>query len=243
MKTLSTDYGEVRILTHEEIYQHTLDFIKAAAVSAGDKLATVGLTGGSTPKAFYQWVNENDALPLEIAKKVLWTTSDERCVPLDDDDNNFGHAVRGMLDPLGLPAENKLAWPTELEPAECAAKYQAYWDFHYGADTAYDVCFVGMGGDNHTLSLFPECPLIKEDPQQNFASTLWPSRGWRVTLTVAGLARCKQIVVSTTGEGKAEALKKAIRGEYDPFHKPVQLVREHAAKTVWLVDEPAAALL
>ncbi len=243
MKTLSTDYGEVRILTHEEIYQHTLAFIKAAAEAAVDRLAPIGLTGGSTPKAFYQWVAEHDALPLEVARKILWTTSDERCVPLDDDDNNFGHADRGMLSPLGVPAENKFAWPTELEPAACAAKYQQDWDARFGPDAGYDVCFVGMGGDNHTLSLFPECPLIEEDPQQNFASTLWPSRGWRVTLTVAGLARCRQIIVSTTGEGKAEALKKAIRGEHDPFHMPVQLVRDHADKTVWLVDEPAAALL
>lgn len=243
MKTLSTDYGEVRILTHEEIYQHTLAFIREAAAGAGEGLAPVGLTGGSTPKAFYQWVDENDALPLDVATKILWTTSDERCVPIDDDDNNFGHADRGMLTPLGLPAANRMPWPTELEPATCAADFNTQWNERYGAARAFDLCFVGMGGDNHTLSLFPQCPLIQEDPPENFASTLWPERGWRVTLTVAGLARCKRIVVSTTGEGKADALKAAIRGDHDPFHKPVQLVRPHAAKTVWLVDEPAAALL
>ncbi|MEM9227767.1 MAG: 6-phosphogluconolactonase [Verrucomicrobiota bacterium] len=243
MKTLSTDYGEVRVLDHEGIYAHTLEFIKAAANDSADTLAPVGLTGGSTPKAFYQWVAQHDALCLETASKLLWTTSDERCVPLEDDDNNFGHADRGMLAPLGLPGDNKLPWPTELEPEACAKVFNETWNELYGPERSFDLCFVGMGGDLHTLSLFPQCPLIKDNPPESFAATLWPSRGWRVTLTVAGLARCKQIVVSTTGAGKADALKDALTGDYDPFNKPIQLLREHADKVTWLVDADAAAAL
>ncbi|MEM8549646.1 MAG: 6-phosphogluconolactonase [Verrucomicrobiota bacterium] len=243
MNTLTTDYGEVRILDHEGIYQQTLDFIKTTAETSKHVMAPVGLTGGSTPKAFYQWVAQHDALCLETASKLLWTTSDERCVPLDDDDNNFGHADREMLSPIGLPDGNKLPWPTGLEPEACAKVFNETWNKLYGPDYAFDLCFVGMGGDLHTLSLFPRCPLIKDNSSETFASTLWPERGWRVTMTVAGLSRCKQIVVSTSGAGKADALKEALTGDYDPFNKPIQLLREHAEKVTWLIDADAAASL
>ncbi|MBC2595070.1 6-phosphogluconolactonase [Ruficoccus amylovorans] len=243
MKSIPTDYGQVHIVGEEELYLETLRYIRQAAENAGSGLAPIGLTGGSTPKAFYQWVTEKKALSLDVAKKILWTTSDERCVPQSDDDSNFGHADREMLSPLGVPSENKLPWPTELEPAACADAYTKAWNERVGKDRAYDVCFVGMGGDNHTLSLFPHCPLIGAGLTESFAATNWPERGWRVTLTPHGLSLCKRIVVSCPGAGKAEALKAALRGDFDPTSKPIQLLRAHADKTVWLVDEAAAALL
>ncbi|QYY36207.1 6-phosphogluconolactonase [Ruficoccus sp. ZRK36] len=243
MKTIPTEYGQVHVLAEEELYAEMLKYIHQAVDEAGDGLATVGLSGGSTPKAFFKWVGENKTLSPEVAKKVLWSTSDERCVPQEDDDSNFGHADREMLTPLGVPAENKFPWPTELEPAACADAYTKAWNDKVGEERAYDVCFVGMGDDNHTLSLFPECPLIGAGLTESFAATLWPSRGWRVTLTPHGLTKCKRIVVCCPGANKAGPLKAALKEDFNPTHKPIQLLRAHADKTVWLVDEAAAALL
>jgi len=234
-----TSLGKVLVLEKTALFAETLSLIQAAVDAGGDE-AIIGLTGGSTPKAFYAWAAENNALTGAIKSKAVWSTSDERCVPLTSDDSNFGHAERGMLGPLGVGEDRKFPWPVDLEPEACAAEFVRRWTDRFGAERGFDVCFLGMGGDNHTASLFPHCPLIDENPPEHFAATHWPERGWRVTITPAGLLRCKQIVVSVTGEGKGEALEKAFHGDFDPNAKPIQLLRAHAGKTLWLLD-PAAA--
>ena len=119
---------------------------------------SIGLTGGSTPKAYYKWVAENNPFTAEELAKILWTTSDERYVPADHADNNFTVAVELMLDTLGVTkaAENRLPWPTELEPV-------ARWKptaKPYRKRVKADLCIVGMGDDCHFLSLFPGSELL-----------------------------------------------------------------------------------
>ncbi|MGE9295552.1 MAG: 6-phosphogluconolactonase [Puniceicoccales bacterium] len=239
MKTFSSPLGQVHVLGKEALFLETLRLIKTAAKNSAEEIV-VGLTGGSTPKAFYAWAAEHQALSADLKEKVVWSTSDERCVPLESDDSNFGHADRGMLTPLDVPAENKFPWPVELEPEACADEYNHRWNERFGAHRGFDICLLGMGDDSHTASLFPHCPLIGSNHHENYAATHWPERGWRVTITPEGFSRCKQIVVSVTGAGKGEALFQAFHGQFDPRAKPIQLLRAHAHKTIWLLDPPAA---
>lgn len=239
MKTFNTPLGQVHVLAKEALFIETIRLIKVALKATGEEVV-VGLTGGSTPKAFYQWAAQHGALSAELKDRVVWSTSDERCVPLTDDESNFGNADRGMLCELGVPTENKFPWPVELEPEACADEFNHRWNERFGAQRGFDLCFLGMGGDNHTASLFPHCPLIGSGHHENFAATNWPERGWRVTITPEGFSRCKQIVVCVTGEGKADALFQAFHGNFNPREKPIQLLKAHAHKTLWLLDPPAA---
>ncbi len=141
-------------------------------------------------------------------------------MPLASDDSNFGNADRLMLIPLGIPGAAKIPWPVELPPAACAAAFSKTWNARFGAQTGFDVCFLGMGDDGHTASLFPHCPLISSGFPDNFAATEWPGKGWRLTITEAGLARCARVIVLANGAAKAAVLKAILHGPYDPQKLP-----------------------
>ena len=101
----NTAYGSLLILDQEAIFKKLVDVIEELAKK--NQNPTIALTGGSTPKAFYQWVVSHDHFSKTVKEKVIWMTSDERDVPLDDKESNFGNADRLMLTPLRIKAENK----------------------------------------------------------------------------------------------------------------------------------------
>jgi 6-phosphogluconolactonase len=243
MTTRTTPYGTIQTGDLEQTFQSMVRLIEDTVNNKAGGLVTVGLSGGSTPKAFYTWVVNNQALSPKALVHCLWSTSDERHVPLNSPDSNFGNADRDMLTPLNTPATGKMPWPVELDPEACCQAYNQAWNQIIGADQGFDLCFLGMGDDAHTASLFPGCPLIGSGITDNFACTEWPGRGWRLTITEAGLAKCGQIIMVTNGAGKAEALQQVIHGDYNPRQYPSQIHRAHADRTLWLVDDAAAALL
>ncbi len=239
MPSLATSAGTVEIFTRDESFAELARRINALAAQGP---ASVGLSGGSTPKAFYAWVVRTGALTAEALARIDWHVSDERCVPLSSDDSNFGHAARGMLDALGVPAARRFAWPVELPPVEAAAAYETAWAARSPAK-AFDLCVLGLGDDSHIASLWPQCPLIGRASGPRFVATEWPGRGWRLTITEAGLAQCAAIVVLVGGAAKAPALREITCGDFQPSRHPGQTLRAFASRVTWLADREAAAQL
>ena len=237
MSDLVTSAGTVRVLTREASFAELARRINELAARGP---ASVGLSGGSTPKAFYVWAVRTGALTPEALARIDWHVSDERCVPESSDDSNFGHAARGLLDALGVPAARRFPWPVELAPADAAAAYEAAWSRRSPAK-AFDLCVLGLGDDSHIASLWPQCPLIGQPAGARFVATEWPGRGWRLTITEAGLAQCAAIVVLVGGAGKAAALRAIAQGDFAPKLHPGQVLRAHAARVTWLADQEAAA--
>jgi 6-phosphogluconolactonase len=239
MPDIVTPAGTVRVLTREEAFTELAARINALAARG---TASVGLSGGSTPKSFYAWAVQTKALSAAAIERIDWHVSDERCVPLTSDDSNFGHAIRGMLDALGVPAARRFPWPVELAPPAAAAAYDAAWSQH-SPSKAFDLCILGLGDDAHIASLWPKCPLIGQKVTPRFAATEWPGRGWRLTITEAGLAQCAAVVVLVSGAAKAAALGSIANSPLDPTLFPGQVLRAHASRVTWLADQEAASLL
>ena len=237
MKQLNTDYGTVRIGSREKIFSRLIDIMETAASSFGDPF-TIGLTGGSTPLAFYKWAREEEALSKAVLQHAIWSVSDERFVPLSSADSNFGNADREFLVPFNVPQERKCPWPIQVDPHSAALVFERRMRDRYGTERAFDLCLLGMGDDGHTASIFPGSPLLHIQAAQFFAPVDVPEKGWRLSITPEGLKSCGKIVVMVTGPGKTKRIQEVFKGPENKY--PIQLLKACAKRVEWLMDEEAA---
>jgi 6-phosphogluconolactonase len=243
MTEQSTDYGRLIVGPKEQLFIKAAELAVEAYARSKAKAFTWAFTGGSTPQDWYRWAATTKALPENVLANAHFTVSDERHVPLASDQSNFGNAERLLLTPAGVPAAHWHPWAVDSAPEQAAEAYRRTMASVGGPGKGYDVCFLGMGDDAHTASFFPGSPLLQDDGNLPFAALEVPGKGWRLTITPAGLRACGLIVVMTLGAGKAEALKRVIRGPFDPMQAPAQILSTCSDRVVWLVDEAAAARL
>jgi 6-phosphogluconolactonase len=262
MTEKTTDYGRLCIGEKEELFARAVALTVAQQARTTSKSFTLALTGGSTPLEWYDWCVRTHAFPPALLAATHFTVSDERHVPLVSEESNFGHAMRRLLDPLAVPSGQRHPWPVRLSPSEAAEAYRRAWSALAGPGCAYNVCFLGMGDDAHTASIFPGSPLLSsfakasafagamadrpsDKPADSSASldffvSLDTSKGPRLTITPAGLRACDLIIIKTLGAAKAPALKRIFSGPYDPLKAPAQILKTCAERVVWLVDKAAA---
>lgn len=240
MTEKSTAYGRLIVGAKEELFTHAVELAAVQAQESRGERFSCAFTGGSTPTEWYRWCVGRRAIPRNVLTRAVFTVSDERHVPLASDQSNFGNADRELLTPLGVTAEQKVAWPVEELPAAAAQTYATGWSRRFGAGKAYDICFLGMGDDAHTASWFPGSPLLRTDVTEFFTALDVPGKGPRLTITRAGLRACGLVVVMTLGSAKAPAFARVMSGPYDPVSTPAQSLKECADRVVWLVDSAAA---
>jgi 6-phosphogluconolactonase len=242
MKKLNTPLGIVNVLPQEEICPAMFREIESLP-DMETHTFRIGLSGGSTPKAFYNWATENAEFVsvLNRSSSILWGCSDERYIDLEDPESNFGNAQRMMLDPLGVSEGNYRPWPVYCKPMEAAERYNRLFEEELPGNPVFDLCFLGMGEDCHTASLFPGSLLLHKETVENFAAVEVPAKGWRLTITPKGLSKCTQIIVAVTGAGKAEAIQQVFHEPVDTNLRPIQLLSRMHDKVLWLMDEAAAA--
>lgn len=234
-----TPLGQLLILDEIQIFDQIAQRIEVAVASGPTRC--IGLSGGSTPKRFYQWASETRPFGDQTLRNAIWMTSDERAVPVESDESNFGVADRLMLTPLAIERNNKRPWPTFLDPHSAASAFNMRWNERFGPGRCFDLCLLGMGNDGHTASIFPGSPLLGIEFPDNFVCVEVPEKGWRYSISKSGLGRCREILITVTGESKAEVLKDVFFRGDDVY--PVQLLKAFARNTTWLVDKSAASML
>lgn len=197
----------------------------------------VALSGGSTPRRMHELLAAmgRDALPWDRVE--LWW-GDERTVPPDHPDSNFGMARRTLLDPLGLTRYHRMEG--ERPPGPAAADYEAALVAACGTPPVLDLVFLGMGPDGHTASLFPGSPAVAERRRFVVAnpvdSPVAKGKTTRLTMTVPALCAARHVRFLVAGADKAKVLKNVLEGPPGQF--PSQLVE--GADVRWYVDEAAA---
>lgn len=235
-----TVYGSIKVLEREALFEA---IYQELTLAIQDKQGLIGLSGGSTPKAFYDWLLSQKKLEPQLAQKAFWGVSDERMVPLASEDSNFGNANRRLLEPMGVPTSHCLPIATELEPLKAAVQCNDLWQQHFPQKHGFDLCMLGLGEDAHIASIFPESPLLDEENSALFASVYVQNKGWRLSITPRGLLGCGSIIVIVVGASKASAVRSVFAEEYNPKQRPAQFLRACAPFTTWLMDPEAASEL
>jgi 6-phosphogluconolactonase len=216
-----------------------------ARMAANSGRVAICLTGGSSPKQLYQLLATEPYRSQIPWNRVHWFIGDERFVPAGDPLNNMAMARKAFLDQCA-PASNVHPIPTDTaspeDPDKSAELYERVLKSFYGADELdparplFDLVLMGVGPDGHTASLFPDYPALDETrrwvvgvPKANVEPFV-P----RITLTLAALASCREMLFEVAGSGKRAILTRVLAGENLPANRAQSI-----GETVWLVDQAA----
>ena len=214
------------------------------AIEAG-ALFHIALSGGSTPLDTYRLLASDDALRCSVhwpSVRFFW--GDERFVPVDHADSNYG-AVRGtLLDALDLTPDQVHPVPTDRPDAGAAARdYEKTLRRVFARPEGvprFELVLAGLGTDGHTASLFPGA-LPAEDGALVAAVARPRDDTPRITLALEVLNAAHQVLFLVTGEDKAKILERVLSAREPDPSLPATLVRPTDGTVSWLVDRAAAS--
>jgi len=193
----------------------------------------VALSGGSTPRALFQRLNDTQTYPVEWGRvHVLW--SDERAVPPDHPDSNYHMAHEALLAQVPIPPAQVHRIMAERPPQAAAARYEEVLDALPGGDTL-DLVLLGMGADGHTASLFPGTAALNEQARRVVENYVPQMSAWRITSTAPYINRARRVWFLVSGADKAATLAAVLHGPHDPARYPAQMIAPHSGQLCWLL--------
>ncbi|MFQ6022954.1 MAG: 6-phosphogluconolactonase [Acidiferrobacterales bacterium] len=210
---------------------------------------TVALSGGSTPRRLYELLAESPFNTQVAWDKLEFFWGDERAVPPEHADSNYGMTSDALLTKLAIPEAHIHRMPADREDLENAAwDYQAEIARVFGVDPdgeppQFDLVLLGMGADGHTASLFPYTEAIREETRWVVSSYVPKLDSYRLTLTPSILNKSAHVLFLVAGADKATPLEEVLEGPSDPERLPSQLIRPTSGDLTWLIDNSAATQL
>lgn len=212
---------------------HLFEDVVAATVAGGSAAAdrpdafACGLTGGATALIFLGALREAAVNWSRIT--LYW--GDERAVPPDHPDSNFGLAERLLLTPLGARAPNARRMPADQPDLAAAARA-------YAAELppALDLLILGVGDDGHVCSLFPGHRALTTRDERVTAiddSPKPPPR--RMTLTLPYVLAAHRTWIVAVGPRKAPILQHAVAGQ--ALATPLDLVVAQGGDVTIFTDQ------
>jgi 6-phosphogluconolactonase len=223
----------------EALAERAARWITDLAAASRDRFA-IGLSGGSTPRRLYQLLAESphrDALPWD---RIHWFWGDERFVPWNHPDSNYGMVHTALLGRAPVPPANIHGMPTNGTPANAAAAYERVLKSYYGSEIfdptrpLFDIQILGLGPDGHTASLIPGTSVL-EERHRWVAEVIGGRPQPRITLTYPALESSRHAAFLVAGADKREALSRALAGDQA---LPAARLRP-LGELIWFVDEAA----
>ena len=220
-----------RIAHHfEELVGATLD--RGSGYATDPNTFACGLTGGSTALIFLGALREANVDWSRIT--LYW--GDERAVPPDSDESNYGLVEQMLLRPLAAKAPNVVRMQGEMPDLHYAAR-----EYAAALPPALDLLILGVGDDGHVCSLFPGHPALKEESARVVViedSPKPPPR--RLTLSLQYVLRARQLWIVAVGERKRPLLQHAIQRK--EVTTPLDLVVAQGRSVRIFTDQVLAAV-
>jgi 6-phosphogluconolactonase len=226
--------------------------VEAAVAAPG--LAAVSLTGGDTPDFLYEMLADEKR---PWRRRVDWQRlhvfwGDEREVPPDHPESNYGLAYRLLLQYVDVPETQVHRMRGELPASDAGTLYDAVLRARRDQTVGplFDVMLLGIGSNAHIASIFPFSPLLfrgadLSGPRGQLAAGIAVPElsQWRITMTPKALLDSAHVIMIASGASKADAIAAAIEGPADVEKYPAQLLRDAGDRVEWIIDAAAAARL
>ena len=183
---------------------------------------SLGLSGGNTPKFFYELFAEKYK---DFSNIYLWTV-DERHVDINDANSNQ-RMINTIFSNSNL---NIIDYSFEEDPSRSARNYTTKV---FSKVDKFNAAILGVGEDGHIASLFPDTTALNSSEigfVQNEVNIL---TRWRITSTFELLKNVEHIYLLVTGDSKKEIIKKIGKENDLPVNELIRLRK----KTVLLTDQ------
>lgn len=217
-----------------------------AAQGRGEE-PSVALTGGSIAEALHRQIAlQAPAYDVNWSRVAFWW-GDERFVAPDSADRNALGAREVFLDVVGATRVHEV--PSTAGASDVEAAATAYADLlRASGGGEFDLVMLGMGPDGHVASLFPGFAQLDVDDRIAVPVTGSPKPPpQRVSLTFPALNRTRAVWFLVTGDGKAEAVQRALADDGDVHQTPARGISpaplSGAGETTWFLDTAAASRL
>lgn len=215
-----------------------------------DSQFNVAISGGSLISVLQQCLVENK----ELARQVKWAQwqlyfCDERLVPLEDADSNYGAFKKAVLDPLMHNGDHLNLGPTvyaineslvhqgKSQNEKIAQEYESLLP-----SQGFDLLLLGCGPDGHTCSLFPgeAHKYLLEETHRKVAwchdSPKPPSD--RITFTLPVIASTRSIAFIAEGSSKQDIMHQIF--DLKDQNLPTALINSnYGEKVTWFVNDDA----
>ena len=173
--------------------------------SAGSR--SCALSGGGTALIFLGALRSANV----DWRKIILFWVDERAVPPDDPDSNYGLAERMLLSPLGARAPRAIRMPADTpDLGQAALSYDDALSAELDNEPL-DLAILGIGEDGLIASLFPGHPALTQNDLRAVAIEDAPKPPRRrLSLSMRYLLQTKKIWVVAVGARKLPVLQGAL---------------------------------
>ena len=204
----------------------------------------VALSGGDTPCPVYDLLGSASHRTLVEWKYVHFCFSDERPVPPENPQSNFGMVNRELFSRVDVPAENIHRIVGEDDPEAAAKDYERLLkDLSTGGDLRFDLLLLGLGEDGHTASLFPGTEAVTAHGSLVCAVFVRKLNSWRVTLTLECINNARRVMFLVAGDRKATMVGRIVGAAHPSPELPAALVNPRDGEVVWMIDANAASVV
>jgi 6-phosphogluconolactonase len=206
--------GQIRAFdTFAELAEKTVPLLRSGSIA---------LSGGTTFSALYpRW----RALAPDCSAATFFPV-DERMVPFDDAQSNWGAAYREFLAPVGRMLDKK-------HHVRSVPQYTAMLRRHFSVlPPIFDTIFLGAGTDGHTASLFPGEPYLADITSIVLRTRSPEPPRDRITLGPVVLTSARILVAIIAGKGKEGVVAAIRRG--DRSAPIVDILSRHPAPRIWV---------
>ena len=207
-------------------------FEELVAEATTERPLSCALSGGATALIFLGALRAANV----DWRRVILFWGDERAVPPDDPDSNYGIAERMLLSPLGARAPRAIRMPADAPHLGEAA---LWYDDALATELnggALDLALLGIGEDGHVCSLFPGHKALIQDDLRAVAiedAPKPPAR--RLSLTLRYLLQTRKIWVIAIGPRKLPVLHAALSKTQSTT--PLDLVVQQAKELTVFTDQ------
>ena len=205
---------------HIDCSNTLLDLI-SSEINASENYS-LGLSGGSTPKFFYELFAEKYK---NYSNIYLWTV-DERHVDINDNKSN-----QRMINSIFSNSKlNIIEYSYDEDPGHSAKNYTTKV---FSKFDKFNASILGVGEDGHIASLFPDTTALNADEKGFVHNEVNILTRWRVTSTFELLKNVEHVYLLVTGDNKKEIIEKIGKENDLPVNELIRLRK----KTVLLTDQ------